>query len=85
MSCQVLYSKVDAVVIPSRSEGFGYVALEAMKYSKAIIASRRGALPELVVDKYSGYLFNINNKKRIKANNFEFIKREFASHGWVWK
>ena len=61
-----LYRQVDVVVIPSRSEGFGYVALEAMKYSKAVIASRRGALPELVIDTYNGYLFDINNIEALK-------------------
>jgi glycosyltransferase involved in cell wall biosynthesis len=39
------------VVVPSRSyETFGLVALEAMAHGRAVIASRIGALPELVTD-----------------------------------
>lgn len=40
--------RADAVVIPSRWEGFGLVALEAMRAGVAVIASNRGALPEVV-------------------------------------
>lgn len=36
------YSLFDAVIIPSRWEGFGLVAIEAMKNAKAIIVSNRG-------------------------------------------
>lgn len=51
------YEKCDAVVMPSRWEAFGLVAVEAMKYGKAVIASDRGALPELVEDGENGYIF----------------------------
>jgi glycosyltransferase involved in cell wall biosynthesis len=44
--------------MPSRWEGFGYVALEAMRAGCAVFASRRGALPELVVDGATGRLFD---------------------------
>lgn len=36
------------VVVPSRSEGFGLVALEAMQAGTAVIASNAGGLPEVV-------------------------------------
>ena len=36
------------VVVPSRGEGFGMVALEAMERGRAVIASDVGGLPELV-------------------------------------
>lgn len=51
------YEKCDAVVMPSRWEAFGLVAVEAMKYGKAVIASDRGALPELVENGENGYIF----------------------------
>jgi len=55
------YEKFDALIIPSRWEGFGLVALEAMKNRKAVISSNRGALPELVINGVNGYTFDINN------------------------
>lgn len=38
----------DIVVVPSRFEGFGLTALEAMALSKPVIASRAGGLPEVL-------------------------------------
>lgn len=46
----------DLVVIPSRWEAFGLVALEAMRAAKPIVAFRIGALPEIVEDQETGIL-----------------------------
>lgn len=46
----------DLVVIPSRWEAFGLVALEAMRAAKPIVAFRVGALPEIVEDGVTGIL-----------------------------
>jgi len=46
----------DIVVIPSRWEGFGLVALEAMRAGKPILAFHIGALPEIVEDGVTGVL-----------------------------
>ena len=43
--------------MPSRWEAFGLVAIEAMKYGKPVIASDRGALPEIIQDGIDGYVF----------------------------
>lgn len=45
------YHSCDAVLVPSRFEGFGYTALEAMACSKPVIASRTGAIPEILGDR----------------------------------
>ncbi len=56
------YSKCKFVVIPSIwPEPFGLVALEAMSYKKAIIASDIGGLREVIKNKRTGLLIQPNN------------------------
>ncbi len=52
------YSSSDVVIIPSLSENFPVVALEAMSSGKPIIASKVGGIPEIVDDNESGILVN---------------------------
>jgi glycosyltransferase involved in cell wall biosynthesis len=42
------------VVVPSRGEGFGMVALEAAERARAVIASSVGGLPEIVAEGETG-------------------------------
>lgn len=59
------YQLFDAVIVPSRWEGFGLVAIEAMKNHKALIVSNRGALPELVADGLNGYVFDLEDTESL--------------------
>ncbi len=43
-----LLLSADIVTVPSLHEGFGLVALEAMQAETAVLASRAGALPEVI-------------------------------------
>lgn len=60
------YSACDVVVMPSRWEAFGLVAIEAMKYGRPLIVSNQGALPELVENKRMGYVFNIKKSECLR-------------------
>ena len=51
------FRQADALVIPSRWEGFAMVPLEAMSYSLPIIASDATSLPEVVKHQETGFLF----------------------------
>ena len=51
----------DVVIMPSRWDGFGLVAIEAMRNSKPVIVSNRGALPELIKNNENGYIFDMDN------------------------
>jgi glycosyltransferase involved in cell wall biosynthesis len=53
---QALLQESDVVVVPSRWEGFGLTALEAMRAGKALVASNVDALPELVDHQITGLL-----------------------------
>lgn len=51
------YASAKAVIVPSRWEGFGLVVIEAYRNGTPVIASDRGALPELVKEGVTGYIF----------------------------
>jgi glycosyltransferase involved in cell wall biosynthesis len=55
------YCKASFVVVPSRREGFGLVAAEAAASGRAVIGSRVGAIPNLIVDGVSGLLVEPDN------------------------
>lgn len=57
----------DVVVMPSRWEGFGLVAVEAMRAGKPVIASAIGGLPEIVVDGVTGWLVRPDDAAALAA------------------
>jgi len=60
------YSKAYAVVIPSRApETFNLVGIEAMKYSKAVIAADVGGIREWLVDGITGRVFSSNDSTEL--------------------
>ncbi len=52
--------KCDAVIVPSRHEAFGLVVLEAMRNGVPAIVARGTAMPEIVQDGVSGYVFDVH-------------------------
>ena len=54
-----LYAKARAVLVPLMwDEPFGLVMIEAMACGTPVIAFKRGAAPEIIVDGQTGYLVN---------------------------
>ena len=49
-------SEATLVLIPSRLEGFGLVALEAALLGRPVVATRVGGIPEIVVHEHTGLL-----------------------------
>ena len=74
------YQLFDAIIIPSRWEGFGLVALEAMQNSKALIVSNRGALPSFI-ENDNGYVFCLEDEKSLKNIFAELDKQDLEIKG----
>lgn len=83
MDC--LRSKVDAEIIPSQSEAYGRVTLEAMLYHNLVIASDSGSNPELIGKDEHGLLFGNNDAndlamkmlQAMEGDNVEYKERAY--------
>jgi glycosyltransferase involved in cell wall biosynthesis len=62
------YQHCDAVLVPSRYEGFGYAALEAMACGKPVVGFRCGAVDEVVVDGETGLLCDVDDLDTLAAH-----------------
>ncbi len=76
---------LDICVVPSRWEGFGLVALEAMACGCAVIASEVDSLPEFIADNGNGLLFNKGNAKELAGKillllNDQALRSELAEN-----
>jgi glycosyltransferase involved in cell wall biosynthesis len=56
-----LYAEADIFVMPSLTEAFGVVFLEAMAAGLPVIGTRVGGVPEIIDDRYNGILVEAGN------------------------
>lgn len=61
LTLQKLYSICDVYVCPSRLEGFGLSILDAMAAGKPIVATKIGAIPEIIKQGENGLLVQDND------------------------
>lgn len=61
------YDRIDILLMPSRSEGFGLTAIEGMARGCVLVASRIGGLPEVVQDGEVGLLHRMDDIEDIAA------------------
>lgn len=76
----------DVFVLPSSSESFGLVALEAMSAEVPVIASNAGGLPEVVEHGFTGFLHDPGNvagyvESALKLLGNERLRRAMGRRG----
>ena len=59
------YQEADVFVLPSQTEGFGIVFLEAMHRGMPVVAARAGGAPNVVEDGVTGILVQPGDEKQI--------------------
>jgi len=69
-----LLSNVEIVVIPSLYEAPSAVAMEAMAMKRPVVASNVGGIPEVVVDKETGFLVEPKNPEAIAEKVIFLLK-----------
>jgi len=60
---RTLYREADIFCLPTRLEPFGVATLEAMHAGLPVVATRLGALPDLVEDGDSGFLVEVGDRE----------------------
>jgi glycosyltransferase involved in cell wall biosynthesis len=73
-----IYEGLDVCVVPSRfHEAFGLVAAEALASGVPVIATKQGALPEIVQDKRTGFLIDSRAPEQL-AEKLSLLVRSSA-------
>ena len=66
--------QTDLFLLPSKTESFGLVALEAMACGVPVISSNAGGLPEVNKDGFSGYLSEVGDVNGMANNALKILK-----------
>jgi glycosyltransferase involved in cell wall biosynthesis len=65
-NAQDIIANLDLLVLPSLSEAFGRVLLEAMQAETAIVATNVGGIPEVVEHEYNGLLVRYGDEEGLQ-------------------
>ena len=66
----------DIFILPSKTESFGLVALEAMASRNAIISTNSGGLPEVNINGLTGYLSNVGDISKMSKDIVSLLDSE---------
>ncbi|MBQ2917339.1 MAG: glycosyltransferase family 4 protein [Clostridia bacterium] len=82
----ILYNIADVLAVPSRIEGFGLVAIEALACGTPVIATNQGGLPEFINEKV-GALIEVEDDvalekeiSKILSGEKKFNREELAEY-----
>lgn len=76
------YAQADFLIVPSRNEGFGICVIEAFRNATPVIASNRGALPDIVQHDVNGIIFDLSaeNLKHAIVQSVDIDLPRFRQH-----
>lgn len=82
------FQNIDVLIVPSREESFGVVAVEGMASNTAVIASNVGGLPEVIEDNVTGLIFDSENVSQLSdlmcvMYNNSKLRDSFIEHGFA--
>ena len=69
-----IISLSDIIVNPALNEGFGLVILEAQALGKAVLATRVGGVPEVIIDNQTGILVPAGDSKSLAAGIIRILQ-----------
>ena len=70
------YARASVVVVPSRREGYGMAAREAMAHGRAVVASAVGGLTDAIADGENGMLVPPRDPVRLRAALLRLLEDE---------
>ena len=78
----------DLFLLPSETESFGLVALEAMASGVSVISSNSGGLSEVNIDDVTGYLSEVGDVKQMSENAIKLLSdneklEEFKENAFI--
>ncbi|MFF2448973.1 glycosyltransferase family 4 protein [Neobacillus sp. NPDC058068] len=62
---EILYLQSDIIVVPSSNDAFPYVPIEALSYSRIVVGTKIGGIPEIVKQEKSGLLVDYGNEEEL--------------------
>ncbi len=74
------YNIMDIVVLPSRTESFGLVILEAGLMKKTFVGSRIGGIEEVIKNNYNGVLFSSGNIHALSKTILQLLNNDNYSN-----
>jgi glycosyltransferase involved in cell wall biosynthesis len=83
------YRSASVFCLPTLNEPFGLVFLEAASFGLPVVATRIGAIPEIVTDGKSGYIVKPQNAAELAARLGELLRHprraeQFGAYGREW-